>query len=134
VDLRRYLPLQSFVRKDASLAGRVLVGTSNGMVPLSEQYFVGGFDLLRGYDIYSIRGTRMALASVEARVPMGSGLVGVVFVDHGGAWTPGDASTSSALRTGYGAGLRFASPIGPIRLDFAYGNRLQTNVSLGQAF
>ncbi|MFM7323116.1 MAG: outer membrane protein assembly factor [Armatimonadota bacterium] len=134
VDVRRYLPWDGLAGKDASLAGRVLLGTSGGALPLSEQYFVGGFDLLRGYDIYSIRGTRMALASAELRVPMGSGLVGVVFVDHGGAWTPGQTTSGGRMKTGYGAGLRFASPLGPIRLDFAYGNRLQTYVSLGQAF
>jgi len=134
VDTRRYVPWNLSAGKESSFAGRLMVGAATGRVPLSEQFFLGGFDLLRGYDIYSIRGTRMALASVEARVPVGPGLVGVIFVDHGGAWIPGDPASGRKLRTGYGAGLRFASPLGPIRLDFAYGNRLQTYVSLGQAF
>lgn len=133
-DLRQYFPLAFPRKKDASLATRALIGTSSGDVPLSEKYFLGGFDLLRGYDFFSIRGNRMALASVEARIPMGPGLTGVVFVDHGAAWQPGQNGWSSGYRTGYGVGVRFASPLGPIRLDLAYGNRVQTYVSLGQAF
>jgi outer membrane translocation and assembly module TamA len=38
------------------------------------------------------------------------------------------------LRAGVGAGVRFLSPIGPLRLDIAYGNELKTYISLGQAY
>ncbi|MFY7953824.1 MAG: BamA/TamA family outer membrane protein, partial [Armatimonadaceae bacterium] len=131
-DLRRYQPIGFPGKPGATFAARMMLGSATGNLPLSEQFFLGGFDLLRGYDLYSIRGDRMALASAELRVPVGPGLVGVAFVDHGAAWLPGTAA--GGWRTGYGVGLRFASPVGPLRLDFAQGNRLQTYVSLGQAF
>ena len=134
IDLRRYQPMSFPGKPGTTLATRMLVGGASGSLPLSEKYFLGGFDLLRGYDLFSIRGDRMALASAEFRVPVGPGLVGVAFVDHGAAWLPGGSAAGSGWRTGYGVGLRFASPIGPLRLDFAQGNRLQTYVSLGQAF
>jgi outer membrane translocation and assembly module TamA len=38
------------------------------------------------------------------------------------------------MKASVGAGLRFLTPIGPIRLDLAYGSRLQTYVSLGQSY
>lgn len=133
LDLRQYIPM-SMVKPGAVFALRLLGGTSSGDVPLSEQFFLGGFELLRGYDLYSIRGDRMALATAEARFPIGQGLQGVIFTDVGNAWRSADRIGAGGLRTGFGAGVRFLSPIGPIRLDAAYGNRLQTYVSLGQSF
>lgn len=134
VDVRRYAPMRLTAKREATVAGRILAGWSGGDVPLSEQFFLGGFDLLRGYDIFSIRGDRMVLASGEVRVPMGPGLAGVLFADYGGAWAPGVRASVSNLKAGVGVGVRFASPVGPIRFDIAYGRRVQTYISLGQAF
>lgn len=130
LDARQYVALTS--RKNTPVfAFRVLVGTSTGTVPLPEQFFIGGYELLRGYDLYSIRGDRLLLTSAEARLPLSQGVQGVVFADLGNAWTSGD---SADLRAGGGLGLRFLTPIGPIRLDAAYGDGLKTYASLGQAF
>jgi outer membrane protein insertion porin family len=113
---------------------RALGGTTDGDVPLSEQFFLGGFDLLRGYDLFSVRGDRMLLATAEVRVPLGNGLQGVAFTELGNAWAPETKVSFSDLRSSVGIGLRFLSPIGPIRLDVAYGSRFQTYISLGQSF
>ena len=44
-----------------------------------------------------------------------------VFVDVGQVWERGDAGTTvSGLRVTPGAGLRFVTPLGPVRLDAAY--------------
>ena len=132
-DLRRYVPLTRGERGPV-LAGRILGGTTTGSVPLAEQFFLGGYELLRGYDLYSVRGDRMLLASLEARLPLNEGLQGAVFVDYGNAWRPDDTFSLADLKAGVGVGLRFVTPIGPIRLDAAYGDSLKTYVSLGQAF
>jgi len=132
LDLRRYSPLELAKKPGAALALRAMGGVSQGAVPLSEQFFLGGFDLMRGYDFFSIRGDRMALASAEARVPLGPDTAGVVFVDTGNAWLPGQSI--GGLKTSLGAGLRFLSPFGPIRFDVAYGDRVRTYISLGQSF
>jgi len=55
----------------------------------------------------------------------------VLFVDIGDAWGP---DTDFDLRSAIGLGLRFLSPIGPIRFDVAYGDGVKTYVSLGQAY
>jgi outer membrane protein assembly factor BamA len=133
LDLRQYAPLPSR-RPGSVFALRLMGGTSSGDLPLSEQFFLGGYDLLRGYDLFSIRGDRMVLATAEARIPIGQGLQGVLFTDAGNAWQPGTRMTMSNLKAGVGAGIRFLSPIGPIRLDAAYGSRFQTYISLGQSF
>jgi outer membrane protein assembly factor BamA len=130
-DLRQYVALRSG-ESPPVLAMRLLGGTSYGRnVPLPEYFFLGGFDLLRGYNLYSIYGQKMVLGSAELRAPLSEGLQGVVFVDSGSAF---DSGQSFSLKTGVGIGLRFLTPIGPIRVDVAQGSRLQTYISLGQSF
>lgn len=139
-DLRGYVPLTRATTPATAkkprpvLALRLWGGTSSGDVPLSEQFFLGGFDLLRGYDLFSIRGDRAILGTAEMRVPLSTGLQGVLFSDCGSAWAPGNDVTFNNLKLSLGAGIRFLSPIGPIRLDAAYGNKFQTYISLGQSF
>lgn len=132
LDLRRYSPLAFPQKPGASLAVRAMGGFSEGSVPLSEQFFLGGFDLLRGYEFFSLRGDKMVLASVEARVPLGTDTAGVAFVDAGNAWRPGQAV--QGLKSSVGVGLRFLSPFGPIRFDVAVGDQVRTYISLGQSF
>lgn len=132
-DLRAYAPLGNTPRSPI-LAQRVLGGSVDNTAPLSEQFWLGGFDLLRGYDLFSIRGSRMFLSSTELRVPLGPGFQGVVFTDIGNAFLPGQPVRLGSLKGSGGLGLRFLTPIGPIRLDVAYGSQVQTYVSLGQSY
>ena len=133
VDLRGYSPL-THGKTGPVLALRALGGYSTGDLPLPEYYFIGGYDLLRGYDLYSIYGNRMLLGTAEIRTPLSPGVQGVVFVDDGAAWLPGASTSLRSLKSGAGLGLRFLSPIGPIRFDAAYGSSLKTYVTLGQSF
>ncbi|MGC4046607.1 MAG: BamA/TamA family outer membrane protein [Armatimonas sp.] len=133
LDLRQYNALGTSSHSPI-LALRLLGGNSSGSVPLPEQFFLGGFDLLRGYDLFAIRGDRMLLGSAEVRFPLGDGMSGVAFGDFGNAWRPGQSVRPGNLKGGIGVGLRFASPIGPIRFDIARGDKVRTYVSLGQSF
>ncbi len=132
-DFRQYVPLSASPNSPV-LAARFLAGASGGTVPLSEQFWIGGYELLRGYDLYSIHGDRLLLGSLEGRVPLAPGIQGVLFTDVGNAWEAGQNRGVRSLKTGVGVGLRFLSPIGPIRLDVAYGDRLRTYISLGQSY
>ena len=120
-------------RPGLTLASRTMVGVTTGVVPLTEQFYLGGFELMRGYDLYSLRGSSMFVQTAELRVPISDSVTGAFFVDYGGA-SKKTSIEGSDLKMGVGAGLRFATPFGPIRLDFAVGRRLQTYVSLGQNF
>jgi outer membrane protein assembly factor BamA len=133
VDLRHYSPINASP-DGPILAFRFVGGYSTGNVPLPEFFFIGGYDLLRGYDLYSIYGDRMVVGTGEVRTKLSEGVQGVVFVDDGNAWLPGTAASLRGLRAGAGIGLRFMSPIGPIRFDAAYGSSLKTYVTLGQSF
>lgn len=99
---------------------RGMLGAGSDTLPISEQFWLGGYDLLRGYSQDEFRGTRALAGSVEYRLPVMEAIQGALFVDAGAVWTPSQGE-QARLRWGAGVGLRFASPIGLLRLDVAYG-------------
>ena len=65
-------------------------------------------------------GTRVLEANLEVRFRLGSRLQGVTFVDAGQLWGATEAVDLGDLEVTPGAGVRFLSPIGPLRVDVAY--------------
>ncbi len=65
-------------------------------------------------------GTRLLEANAELRFPLGSLAEGVVFTDVGQAWGADESIELEQLEFTPGVGLRFGSPVGPIRVDLAY--------------
>ncbi len=139
-----------------TLASAVRVGVSlpfrdTTRVPLPERFFAGGDSTLRGFgrdqvgpktsDGVPEGGEAIFLFNEEWRFPIWRSLKGVVFYDAGNVWsTAGDLDPTDSRHVG-GAGLRFETPIGPIR--FEYGRKLdrepnepkgEFNVSIGTAF
>jgi len=49
-----------------------------------------------------------------------AGLVGVVFYDTGNCWSADDGYKIGDMRKSIGAGIRWLSPIGPLRLEYGY--------------
>jgi len=73
-----------------------------------------------GEDPIPLGGGVLALASLEWRFPFAGALGGTLFVDGGNVWREiGDFDAGDA-RWGAGAGLRYASPIGPLRLEVGW--------------
>jgi translocation and assembly module TamA len=108
---------QVFARDDTSIPDTLL-------------FKVGGDESVRGYAYHSlgvtqdgvlVGGRAMVTSSLELAHPVWPTLPmlwGAVFVDAGDAAQRfGDLHP----RIGYGAGLRYRSPVGPLRLDVAYG-------------
>jgi translocation and assembly module TamA len=138
-----YYPLTR--RDDLTLraeAGAVLAKTSLG-IPQSMLFRLGGSTTVRGYDLESLGddesgavlgGRYFTLASLEATHWFTDRIGGAVFVDAGNAWNEANAATPAL---GTGVGLRAASPIGPLRIDVAYGERdraVRIHFSLGLTF
>ena len=121
---------------------KVLANDTRG-IPQSMLFRTGGSNSVRGYDLESLGddasgavlgGRYFALASVEFTHWFRERIGGAVFVDAGNAWN--DASRFP-LVLGYGVGLRVASPIGPLRIDVAYGQAdasVRLHFSLGLTF
>ncbi len=138
-----YLPLS---RRDTFVTraelGAVLSSSASG-IPQNFLFRAGGAQSVRGYAYQSlglvdggaIVGARYLLAgSAELDHWFTPRWGGAVFFDAGNA-----ADSLSALKPvrGYGAGVRWRSPVGLIALDLAYGQALHTfrlNFSAGVAF
>lgn len=108
------------------VALRARYGVISGTVPFFEQLFVGGADSLRGYENQRFWGSQSFLATAEYRHPVQRSFNLVGFVDYGGAWdgygelNNFSQSSKPNFHLGYGAGLAFRTPMGPIRIDFAW--------------
>ncbi|AJO79503.1 autotransporter assembly complex protein TamA [Pseudomonas chlororaphis] len=111
--------------------GRVQFGGSatNGYkkIPPSLRFFAGGDQSVRGYDYQSlspensdgdrIGGRYMVAGSVEYQYSIAEKWRLATFVDQGNSF---DKLELPNLKTGVGVGVRWVSPVGPIRLDLAH--------------
>ncbi len=94
-------------------------------LPTSYRFFAGGMNSVRGYDYRRlgpkdnsgnvIGGKLLSVVSAEYEHYLFDDWGVAAFIDSGNAYNPG----SIRLKTGVGVGVRWYSPIGPIRLDFA---------------
>lgn len=98
-------------------------GYASGNMPLSQRFTMGGSDTLRGYEDDQFRGNSMLKATLEYRFPIVKKVQGVLFTDNGYAWDKRheDAFDMGLIKSSYGVGLRINSPLGPVKLDYGYG-------------
>lgn len=122
--------------------GATLVDDVNELPP-SVRFFAGGSDNLRGFDFKSlgprnsegdvIGGRYLATGSVEYEYRLLDKWGLAVFYDVGNAFND---SLNPNLAQDTGVGLRWFSPVGPIRIDFAFaisepGNPFRLSVRMG---
>jgi len=115
-------------------------------LPISELYYVGGINSVRGYRYLSISprdkvmgsldpvspvveiavgGDKQAILNLELEFPLfqSVGVRGVVFADFGNSFAPGawsDAAVPLSLYKSVGFGFRWFSPIGPLRFEWGF--------------
>lgn len=99
-------------------------GYAHGDMPLSQRFSMGGSETLRGYEDDQFRGNSMLKATLEYRFPIVKKVQGVLFTDNGYAWDKRheDEFDLGLLKNSYGVGLRINSPLGPVKLDYGYGD------------
>ncbi len=130
-DNRRYY---SGIRDDHAVALRLDTGFSNAELPSHERYRIGGPDTLRGYSSRS--GDNKALFNLEYRMQMIDNVQGVIFGDAGRVWDYGESLKFSGTDHSTGLGVRLNTPLGQLRLDYAWDKDWSgtPHLSFGQTF
>lgn len=157
---RYYLPLGDRALIAVKARGGSIGATSgdNLKVPFFRRYFLGGATSLRGWGRFEVSplfdgnpsgGHTMFESSAEVRVPVWGNLTGVLFADAGNVWNNAWDFNPNDLRYDVGPGLRYLTPIGPLRVDLGYqlnpidglildgkpeARRFRIHFSIGQAF
>lgn len=138
-----------------TLATRLSVGSIYGGkgddVPADIRFYAGGGGSVRGYAYQSlspyfqgdpIGGASLLETCAEVRMRFSEDFGGVAFVDAGNAYAASTPDFTDSLYVGTGVGVRYYSPVGPLRFDIAFPlngkdigeDGYQFYVSLGQAF
>jgi len=128
------------------------------VVPASERFFAGGDTTIRGFALdsvgatgtisplgFPIGGDAVVILNGELRAPVWRDLGAAAFIDGGNVFLQPSEFAIHELRGSVGFGLRYRSPLGPIRVDLGFkldrrevGGRLEPRTalhfSIGQAF
>ena len=125
--LKDYVGFDAIFRYKASFNYAI----NDGYLPVAERYYMGGIGSVRGYNSYSLSSynvvngartllgsTQMFSNSAEVSFPLvpKAKMRLVTYLDWGFI---GDKSLTDISRGGYGFGLEWFSPVGPIQLMFA---------------
>jgi outer membrane protein insertion porin family len=156
---RGYVPVGSrFVWANRARLGTI-AGPSDALIPFYKRYFVGGSSSVRGWGRYQVSpltpaghpigGRTMMEVSTEARFAVRGKIGAVLFVDGGNVWADPWEVQVNKLRWAAGPGVRYDTPIGPMRFDLGVqlnpieglvleGNpekrKWRVHFSIGQAF
>lgn len=126
-------------------------------IPRDKLFFSGGANSVRGYDYQKLGpvndnkkplgGESVFEIGVEPRFRVSENLGLVAFLEFGNVYSKKIPNLLQKLFCGYGLGVRYYTPFGPIRLDIALPSKIRKNtngkridslfniyISVGQAF
>lgn len=164
-----YLPVRPWLTWASRLSMGFAVPFAGSRVPLSERFFSGGPDSLRGFPVdgagpqrpvqacsdpnnpstctlisVPVGGDMLFIVNSEGRFPLPilHNLGGVLFYDGGNVYNNINLpQLASDYTNTVGAGLRYKTPVGPVRFDVGYRltsipgvKALQYFVTVGQSF
>jgi outer membrane protein insertion porin family len=132
---------RTFVLAAAFRFGAARAWDSSQILPLIERFFLGGRNSVRGYaqDTLGPRGflgnptggNAFVETNLELRTNLGKGIGLVTFLDSGNVWQKtGDIDWS--LKHAAGVGLRYNTPVGPLRIDYGYKLKKEEGLSRGE--
>ena len=138
-----------------TIAGRARLGATFGVsldgLPQNKRFFAGGGASVRGFgfqeagpldvDLNPIGGRSIIEGAVEARALVTKSIQLAAFIDSGTVGASAFPDFGERFFTGVGGGVRYLTPIGPIRADVAFplnardtDRNFQLYIALGQSF
>ena len=136
--VRPRIDAQAFkgVGGQAVVAARFLFEGASAALPPYEKALLGGGGNLRGWRVGARAGDRLAAASVELRLPLGSpismGNAGVrIFYDTAAAYDAGRSLGDQRFLRGAGAGVFLTVPFGSLHLDAGHDFRGSVRIHAG---
>ncbi|WP_445665163.1 BamA/OMP85 family outer membrane protein [Fodinibius sp. AD559] len=174
-DIRRFIRLSSSTMLATRVQGGGLFNTSSDSLPSNIRFYLGGTNSVRGWYRHELGPKRVQVDSTgfNEYVPLGgramfgfnveirqelsfliNGLGMAAFLDGGQIWETVARIRQRPVQFGIGGGLRYQSPLGPVRVDIGYKlnptdqdlniyrgtnhgsawNRIGIHFSIGQAF
>jgi outer membrane protein insertion porin family len=116
-------------------------------LPASERFFAGGDTTMRGFALDSVGtpatitangfprgGNGLVMFNGEIRVPVWRDIGAAVFIDAGNVFDRVTNVDLGELRAAAGVGLRYRSPVGPLRFDVGFKLDRQPGDRSGRAF
>lgn len=112
-------------------------GAAMGLIPIHERFFGGGSNSFRGEPFdrlgpkdpaseMPVGGKAMLLFNFELRFPLfasAPALSGAVFYDKGNIFANRKNFDLAQLEDAFGVGIRYRTPLGPLRIDFGWNVR-----------
>ena len=116
-------------------------------IPISERFFAGGRTTHRAYkrdrlgipgetlilprpipldqevdasDLVAVGGNGLLILNLDYRFPIAGPIGGTLFADFGNLWADWRSINVAEGKPGIGTGVRYSSPIGPIRVEVGY--------------
>ncbi len=142
----QFVPVQVYKSQQPQVfAVNLQAGTVLGDLAPYETFNLGGQNSVRGYGTGDVGSARTyVLASAEYRFPLVKSLGGVLFADYASDLGTGDSVIGNPAGVrgkpgngfGYGAGIRFDSPLGLLRADYGVTDQGESrfNFGIGQKF
>lgn len=176
IDVRRFTPLTRSTTLAARVNGGTIFYAQDDNLPSNIRFFTGGTNSVRGWnrqrlgpsapifdedgnftEFVPVGGRSLLSFNIELRQDLDSIIpnIGIAaFLDGGQVWRNLSSLDERPVQYGAGGGLRYQSPIGPVRIDVAYklnptdedlnifegvdygsaSDRIGIHFSIGQAF
>ncbi|MDQ7787251.1 MAG: outer membrane protein assembly factor BamA [Thermodesulfovibrionales bacterium] len=126
-----YHALRKWLVLAASLRGGMAQGYgATQELPIVERFFLGGRSTVRGYEQDTLGpkgkdgnptgGNVFLMENLELRTLLGKGIGVVAFLDGGNVWVDITDVDLADIKFTAGLGLRYNTPVGPLRVDYGY--------------
>lgn len=149
IDMRHFISLSPGVLATRLKVGQIRSMDAGGFIPVEDRFYSGGAHSVRGWARHELGpqaenskpmgGQSLIEGCLELRLPLMGSFGIVTFWDFGNVWEEYFGSIVDNLRHAFGIGLRFFTPIGPVRFDCAIPvfdevTQIRWHLTLGEAF